>query len=539
MKLFQSYKQQRITDRYDVIVIGSGLGGLSVAAILAKEGKKVLVLERHYTAGGYTHVFKRRGYEWDVGLHYVGEVHRRNCYLRKLFDYVTDGRLQWAEMGEVYDRVRFGDKEYAFKAGPAAFAAQLKIYFPAPADGEAIDRYIAMIRAVERCRLRYFSEKAMPPWLARLVGPFMRSAFLKYSDRTTLSVLQELTDNERLIGVLTGRYGDYGLPPSRSSFAMHASLVKHFLYGGNYPVGGAASIARAIVPIIKASGGALFVCAEVKHVLVKGRTACGVVMVDGKEIRADRVVSDAGIMNTYSRLLLPECVRRFRLDEQLQALDRSACHVCLYVGLNRTAKQLGLGTANIWLHPDHYEHDDNAARFFNDASQDFPFLFISFPSAKDPDWERRYPGRSTIEIITLVPYEWFAAWEGRRWKRRGGEYDALKERFSQRMLEKLYRVEPQLRGAVDCYELSTPLSTRHFSNYPRGEVYGLDHSPQRFRQRCLRVHTPIRHLYLTGQDVIVEGIAGAINSGLVTASAILRKSLIKKIVREAETRRGG
>ena len=146
---------------------------------------------------------------------------------------------------------------------------------------------------------------------------------------------------------------------------------------------------------------------------------------------------------------------------------------------------------------------------------------------------------STIEIITLVPYEWFAPWEGRRWRRRGGEYEALKERFSQRMLEKLYQVEPQLRGAVDYYELSTPLSTRHFSNYPRGEVYGLEHSPQRFRQRCLRVHTPIRHLYLTGQDVIVEGIAGAINSGLVTASAIVGKSLIKKIVREAETRRRG
>jgi len=85
----------------------------------------MLVLERHYTAGGYAHVFKRRGYEWDVGLHYVGEVHRRNCYLRKPFDYVTDGQLQWAEMGEVYDRVRFGDREYAFKAGPPAFAAQL------------------------------------------------------------------------------------------------------------------------------------------------------------------------------------------------------------------------------------------------------------------------------------------------------------------------------------------------------------------------------------------------------------------------------
>ena len=84
-------------------MIGSGIGCLSTAAILSKEGKKVLVLERHYTAGGFTHVFKRRGYEWDVGIHYIGEVQRKNSAIRLLFDYITNSKLKWADMGEVYD----------------------------------------------------------------------------------------------------------------------------------------------------------------------------------------------------------------------------------------------------------------------------------------------------------------------------------------------------------------------------------------------------------------------------------------------------
>ena len=101
--MVQSYKQKHeVSDHFDTILIGSGMGCLATGACLAKEGQKVLILERHYTAGGYTHVFKRRGYEWDVGIHYIGEVNREKGVLKKLFDYVTDGELKWADMGEVY-----------------------------------------------------------------------------------------------------------------------------------------------------------------------------------------------------------------------------------------------------------------------------------------------------------------------------------------------------------------------------------------------------------------------------------------------------
>ena len=98
--MIQSYKKKyRALDKYDVLMIGSGMGCLAAASFLAKENKRVLVLERHYTPGGFTHVFKRRGYEWDVGIHYIGEVQRKHSVLKLLFDYITNSSLKWADMG--------------------------------------------------------------------------------------------------------------------------------------------------------------------------------------------------------------------------------------------------------------------------------------------------------------------------------------------------------------------------------------------------------------------------------------------------------
>src|SRR5215472_17307758 len=113
----QSYKQCSIEEQWDAIVIGSGIGGLTAAALLARHaGKRVLVLERQYTAGGFTHTFRRPGYEWDVGVHYVGEVNDPNSPARAAFDHLTEGRLQWNSMPDIYDRIVIADRTYDFPA---------------------------------------------------------------------------------------------------------------------------------------------------------------------------------------------------------------------------------------------------------------------------------------------------------------------------------------------------------------------------------------------------------------------------------------
>lgn len=528
----KSYKQHKLDPhiQYDALIIGSGISGLTCAAILAKEGQRVLVLEKHYTAGGFTHVFKRNGYEWDVGVHYIGGVGHPKAPLATLFHYLTDGQLQWADMGEVYDRIFFGEEQFAFHKGPQNFADQLKKQFPNPADHRAIEQYLDLIKQAGEASSLYFAEKALPPLVARVAGGQMRKNYLRFASQTTREVLDELTDNAQLSGVLTAQYGDYGLPPGQSSFAMHAMVVGHYLYGGYFPVGGSSRIAETIADVIGAAGGLVLTNTAVDKILLDGKTAHGVRLQDGTELRAPLIISSIGVHNTYERLLPPELTAKLGLPAQLQKVTPSVAHMALYLGFEETADALGLQKANYWVYPaGGYDHDANVARFLADPASDFPVVYISFPAAKDPTWETRYPGRATVDIITLAPYEWFAPWEETRWKRRGDDYEAFKTSFTDRLLEVLFQYEPQLRGKVAHAELSTPLSTREFVNYRQGEIYGLQHDPERFAQDFLRPHTPFKNLYLTGQDIVTCGVGGALMAGVLTVSAIRKRNYVSKI----------
>ncbi|MCW5515746.1 phytoene desaturase family protein [Muriicola sp. Z0-33] len=526
--MIQSYKKKpQLQETYDTIIIGSGMGGLATAAILSKQGQKVLVLERHYTAGGFTHIFKRKGYEWDVGIHYIGEMQRENSLLRKLFEYVTDGELKWADMGEVYDRIIIGEKQYDFVKGVKNFKKQLISYFPQ--EEETIEAYVNLVFKTVRSSKNFYMSKALPPFLNALFGRFMKKGFYQYSDKTTYEVLRSLTDNEALIKVLTGQYGDYGLPPKQSSFYMHASLVRHYFDGGSFPIGGSSQIVKTIDKVIEASGGTILISAEVDEVYIEKNTAKGVRMKDGSIFRSDKVVSNAGIITTYNKLLPPEIVNKHGLAAHLQKVRPSAAHLSLYIGLEGTPQELQLPKTNYWVYPEKGDHDSCVQNYLDDLSQPFPLVYLSFPSAKDPDWSNRYPGKSTIDIITIIPYEVFEKWSDTSWKKRGEEYDTIKEELAQRLLKVLYKQQPQLNGKVTYYELSTPITTQHFVNYEKGEIYGLDHTPSRFRQSFLKPRTKIKNFYLTGQDVATAGVGGALFSGVLTSMAMTGKNVLKKL----------
>ncbi len=520
---------------YDAIIVGTGLGSMTVGAILAKEGKKVLLLEKHYVPGGFTHVFKRKEYEWDVGIHYVGDVHVDYTFMRVLFDYVSNCQLKWKEMDEIYDRIVIGGRHYDFLAGKENYIQMLYDNFPG--EEAAIDRYIQLVYQCTSFNKKFFKERAFPPLLSKLFGSFFTDKYFEFSDRTTKEVLDDLTDNQELKDVLAGQYGDYGLPPAQSSFAVHALVNKHYWKGGAFPIGGCERIADTIIPVIEATGGAVAVRAGVDRILVKNGAAYGVQMEDGTTVEAPMIISGAGYLNTMGRLLEPSVQKQIGFELEKSPAGPSISHVCLYIGLKHDLRELGIKSTNYWVYGGN-DHDRTVKEYLEDPSKPFPITYISFPSLKDPEWEQRYPGKSTIEMITLAPFEWFAEWKDERWKHRGEDYEAYKEKFSKRLLAELYKQFPQLEGKIDYYELSTPLSTAHFVNYENGEIYGLDHSPARFRMKELRPRTAIKNLYLTGQDIATCGIGGALISGLLTSAHILNGFfLTEKIVKRVEEMR--
>ena len=516
LRIGHRYRPSRLNGPYDALVIGSGIGGLTTAALLAELGWRVAVLEQHYTAGGATHSYDRAGYDWDVGVHYIGDMGTKTT-VRRLMDFLTQGNLAWAPMDAHYDRFFIGDNVYDAVAGREAFRDNLVGHFPREA--AAIDRYLELLSEVSRGMRTFALDRTLPPWAAAVAGPFLRSRLPKSFDRTTWEVLSELTQDPELIAVLTGQWGDMGLPPKRSSFVIQALIARHYLHGGFYPVGGAWRIADTIIPRIRATGGEVFTYARVKEVLVRDGRACGVRMEDGHEIESRCVISDAGAINTFARLLPSEVAQAAGYDALLPKVKPSIGHLGVYIGLQATAAELGLPKTNYWIYPNN-DYDGTLAKFEADPTGPFPVVYLSFPSAKDPDFERRHPGRATIEIVAPAPYEIFEPWAGKTWGKRGDDYEALKESYGERLLEHLYAKVPQVRGRIDYWEVSTPLSMQWFCGWERGELYGLDHDPARMQQRWLRPRTKVPGLWLTGQDVMSCGVTGAMMGGLATATSV-------------------
>ena len=529
IRIGRRYRATRLEDRYDAVVIGSGMGGLTTAALLSDLGWKVCVLEQHYTAGGYTHSYDRNGYEWDVGVHYIGDVGAKTR-TRMMFDYLSAGKLKWAPMDDEYDRFYVGDKTFSATAGKQQFRDNLARQFPA--EEQAIDRYMDLLGQVGKGLPAYSMKKLLKPWQRAVAWPYLKLKIPPLLFRNTYEVLNELTNDQDLIAVICGQWGDMGLPPKRSAFMVHAMIARHYLYGGFYPIGGSWNIAETIIPKIQKTGGEVFTYALVKQILLQDRQVTGVEMADGHHIKCDCVISSAGIDNTFNRLLPAEAVENAGYKPLLKQVQPSMAHLGVYIGLKATAEQLGLPKTNFWIYPG---NDSDAAvdGFLKDPEAPFPVVYISFPSAKDPDYERRHPGTATIEIVAPAPLEWFEKWRGTTWGKRGDDYDVFKAELGERLMQYLYEKLPQLEGKVDYYEVSTPLSTEHFCAYQYGELYGLDHDSVRLQQNWLGPRTRFKGLWLTGQDVLTCGVTGAMMAGLLTTSAVIgmRKSasLLKRI----------
>jgi len=516
IRIGRRYRPSRLDGPYDALVIGSGIGGLTTAALLSELGWRVAVLEQHYTAGGATHSYDRAGYEWDVGVHYIGDMGTRTT-VRRMMDFLSQGNLAWAPMDAHYDRFFIGDNVYDAVAGREAFRDNVVGYFPREA--RAVDRYLELLSEVSRGMRSFALDRTLPPWAAAVAGPVLRRRLPPGFTRTTWEVLSELTQDPELIAVLTGQWGDMGLPPKRSSFVIQALIARHYLHGGFYPVGGAWRIADTILPRIRATGGEVFTYARVTGIMMRDGRACGVRMADGHEIESRCVISDAGAMNTLASLLPQDASRAAGYDRLLPRVKPSIGHLGVYIGLQATAAELGLPKTNFWIYPNN-DYDGTLAKFEADPTGPFPAVYLSFPSAKDPDFERRHPGRATIEIVAPGPYELFAPWADKTWGKRGEDYEALKQAYGERLLEHLYARVPQVRGRIDYWEVSTPLSMQWFCGWERGELYGLDHDPGRLQQSWLRPRTRVPGLWLTGQDIMSCGVTGAMMGGVAAATAV-------------------
>mmetsp|Transcript_15530 Transcript_15530/g.44046 ORF Transcript_15530/g.44046 Transcript_15530/m.44046 type:complete len:598 (+) Transcript_15530:1-1794(+) len=534
-----NFASKKVPANLDAIVIGSGMGGLMTAALLAKVGKRVLVLEQHYIAGGTTHSFEDKGFEFDTGLHYVGDAKKYGG----LINVVADKKVEWAPMGTeengyVYDEIVVGkgDHRVAFdyRAGKDTLIRDLCEKFPG--EETAIRKYFDLVQEVNKISGPFFETKLLPSWLRSLILRFTAKRYFELAQRSAVEILDELTDNAALKAVLCAQFGDAGGVPSDISFLIQAGVSAHYFRGGNYPVGGTQVISRAIIPTIERAGGRVLVRAPVEEILVdENRRVRGVRMEKGMVIQAPLVISAAGAHTTANKLLSNAVLPHTRLNHLPQRTEQSVAHIIAFVGLRGTNEELGLRSSNIWHLPCGDDFDLSAmVRRYYENPEDGPMLaFLGSPSAKDRSWNERYPGKATVCILTEARYEWFADWEGTTLKKRGEAYRDKKQHFLDRLLEVLFDYYPKCRDRVEYIDCSSPLSSAFYLGAPRGASYGLAPSKERFTSLggdLVPKVAGVEGLYLSGQDVATAGVAGAIMGGVLCAFSILGYPALSDLV---------
>ncbi len=514
------YSKKKIPNNLDVIVIGSGIGGLSSAAFLSKLGYKVLVLEQHYIAGGCCHSFEEHGIEHETGIHYIGNASKR----KRVLDFITDSPLNWCKMGSedgnyVYDEIVIENKLYKFRAGEQNFINDMIKHFPN--EKKAIIQYIQLVKKAATKDLFFKLKVIQNPWIAYCLSFFLGKEYYEFVTKSAYDTIKELTKNEMLISVLCSQFGDYGPTPKNASFFIHSSIVNHYLEGGYYPEGGSSQIAKKIIPTIEKGGGAVLVSKKVNKIIIKQNTAIGVEMENGDRIYAKQIISSAGIYNTFKKLItIPKITQHY--NNIYKNIEHSECHVYLFVKLKGTPQELQLRSSNIWHWPDS-DYDKMLDTFYKDPLKaPLPF-FMGFSCAKDHSWNKRYPGYSNAIVLTMAKFKDFEQWKDEKCMHRSQEYKELKEKYAQRLLEEaLFKFYPHLRDKVEAYDLATPLTSQFYLNSYNGESYGLQTNKYRYLQGYnLKPKTPIKNLFLTGQDICTIGFTGALMSGLLTTYSIL------------------
>jgi phytoene dehydrogenase-like protein len=434
---------------------------------------------------------------------------------QKVFNYLTEGKVPLQPLPDPSETFIYPETQIKVPTNWKQYCNLLIKQFPD--EQKNIIRYFHDIQNGRKWA-EYFVIRNALPFGLHFLFKLIRSKYEKMCFQTTQQYLDSKFKNPLLKSILSSRWIDYGVPPSRSAFAMHSLIECHYMSGASFPAQGTASLYGAIYPLIEAAGGAVRCGHEVTRILIQENRAIGVRyknndIASEQEVYAPVIVSDAGAKVTYEQLLQNQFADTpFDTSE----VTSGTSTVIVHIGLKGSPRSLGVNGEISWIYRSH-DHD----RIFDgaDALHGKPqFCFLNFPLVNDGTDDNS--GKYTAEIVCPVNYSHFEGWKDTLFKQRGDEYVKLKNVIAEGLIDLVDEHYPGFRGLIQFYDVSTPLTTEYFMKHPFGAIYGIPADPDRFKKKYVSNKTPIKNCYLTGADAGISGIAGTMMSGLTTASII-------------------
>lgn len=501
-------------NEFDVIVVGSGMGGMTAATALSRLDYKVLLLEQAQTIGGLTHTFSRNGFKWDVGLHYCG-LFGKDQPAGKILNWLSGGAIKFQSVGTVYDTLHFPDDFEISVARPAAaYKMELKERFPENA--VEVDTYFEALQAANSALRMAMAERSIPEPFRSAHRWWNENEIQRWCARTTSEVISDIVTNSQLAAVLSAQWGTYGGKPEEASFGVHALIMNHYFDGASYPVGGAAAIANGLVPVIEASGGRAKASTPVSAILIEDGKAIGVRSSVGEAFKAPVIVSAAGAGETV-KSLLPEDIRGQEWAQEISTFKPSVCHFEVYLGFEGDITRYGATRSNHWFYGNWHPGDE----LWTPTEGTTPAMaFVSFPSLKDLTHDPGPSKKHTGQMMVLADWCAVAEFADGGTEQRPAEWASFKQQVEATMMALFAEKFPALMPLLVCQELGTPLATALFTGHEKGGFYGVETTPRRVLSQSLNARTPVPNLFLAGQDVMTPGIAGALYGGMLGAAAI-------------------
>lgn len=495
--------------REKVVIIGSGLGGLSCGVMLAKNGYQVTVLEQDGQIGGCLQCFTRRGAKFETGMHFIGSADKGQT-LDKLLTYleVTDDITLSRLDPSAYDIVSFNGQHFNFANGREPFIEQMSAYFPKQRDN--IVRYCDLIEKISKASslhsLRNVETDA--------------AINTEYLLRSMNDVLDELIPDRDLANVLAGNLPLYAAQRDKTPFSTHAFIVDFYNQSAFRVVGGSDAIAVSMRRTIEKYGGSVLVNHKVTKIICDDTHALGVEVNNEKFIPASIVISDAHPIRTFEMLDTKMVRPAFR--NRISAIPQTVGGFSVYLHFKENAAP--------YMNSNFYGYASDTpwdCELYDEVSWPRGYLYMHLCHEQNPKYAQCGVILSYMRMDELQP------WFGTKVGRRGNDYEEFKKRKAEKLIDEVSKQFPGLREQILHYYTSTPLTYYDYLGTEGGSMYGIAKDVTKGAAYRVPHRTKVPNLLLTGQNINSHGILGVSVGTIVTCSELLTSEVIYKQISKA------